>query len=40
MAIRAFKLLDLRIEIASDLKIVDFLNVTLNLNNGTFKPFS
>ena len=38
--IRTFKLLGLWIEIASNLKIVDFLNVTLNLNNGTFKPFS
>ena len=38
--IRAFKLLGFRIQIASNLKIVDFLDVTLNLNNGTFKPFS
>ena len=38
--IRAFKLLGLRIQIASNLKIVDFLDVTLNLDNGTFKPFS
>ena len=38
--IRAFKLLSLRIQIATNLKIVDFLDVTLNLNNGTFKPFS
>ena len=38
--IRAFKLLGLRIEIASNLKIVNFLDVTFNLNNGTFKPFS
>ena len=38
--IRAFKLLGLRIQIASNLKIVDFLDVTLNLNNDTFKPFS
>ena len=38
--IRAFKLLNLRIQIATNLKIVDFLDVTLNLNNGTFKPFS
>ena len=38
--IRAFKLLCLRIQIASNLKIIDFLDVTLNLNNGTFKPFS
>ena len=38
--IRANKLLCLRIQIASSLKIEDFFNVTLNLNNGTFKPFS
>ena len=38
--IRAFKLLGFRIQIASNLKIVNFLDVTLNLNNGTFKPFS
>ena len=31
------RILGLRIEIASNLEIVD---VTLNLNNGTFKPFS
>ena len=37
--IRAFKLLGLRIQTASNVKIVDFLDVTLNLNNGTFKPF-
>ena len=37
--IRAFKLIGLRIEIASNLKIVVFLDVTLNLNNGTFKPY-
>ena len=30
----------LLIEIASNLKIVDFLDVTLNFNNSTFKPFS
>ena len=38
--IRAFKLIDLQIEIVSNLKIVDFLDVAHNLNNGTFKPFS
>ena len=38
--IRSSKLLGLRIEIASNLKIVDFIDVTLNLNNGTFKAFS
>ena len=37
--IKAFKLLGIRIEIASNLKIVYFLDVTLNLDNGTFKPF-
>ena len=38
--IRASKLLGLRIEIASNLKIENFLDVSLNLNNGIFKPFS
>ena len=38
--IRAFKLQGLQIEISSNLKIIDFLDVTLNLNNGTFKTFS
>ena len=38
--IRVFKLLGQRIEIASNLKIVDFLNVTLSLDNGTVKHFS
>ena len=32
--------LGFRIQIASNFKIVDFLDVTLNLNNGTFEPFS
>ena len=38
--IRVFKLLGFRIQIASNLKIIDFLDVTLNLSNGTFKSFS
>ena len=38
--IRTFKWLVLRIEIASNLKIVDFLDVTFNLNNCIFKSFS
>ena len=38
--IRAFKLLGLRNEMGSNLKIVNFLDVTLNLDKGTFKPFS
>ena len=38
--IRAFKLLGIWIEIIPNLKIVDFFDVVLNLNNGAFKPFS
>ena len=38
--IRTFKLLNSRIRIVSNLKIVEFLDVTLNLNYGTLKPFS
>ena len=38
--IRAFNLLGLLIEIVSNLETVDFIDVTFNLNNGTFKPFS
>ena len=38
--VRAFKLKGLRIEIAPNLMIVDFLDVILNLDNGTIKPFS
>ena len=38
--IRVFKLRGMWTEITSNLKIVDFLDVTLNLNNGTLKPFS
>ena len=30
----------LKIEISSDLKIVNFLDVTLNLNDNSYKPFS
>ena len=37
---RAFKSIGLRIEIASNLNIVNFLDVTLKLLNDTFKPFS
>ena len=38
--VRVPRLLGLRIQIASNLKIVDFFDFTLNLNNGTFKSFS
>ena len=30
----------LRIEISSNLKTVNFLDVTLNLSNNSYKPFS
>ena len=38
--IRAFKYMWLKIEISSNLKIVHFLDVTLNLNDNSYKPFS
>ena len=38
--IRAFKYMGLKIEISSNLKIVNFLNITLNLNDNSYKPFS
>ena len=37
--IRAFKLLGFKIEISSNNKIVNFLDVTLDLSNNTYKPF-
>ena len=37
--IRAFKLLGFRIEISSNIKIVNFLDVTLDLSNNSYKPF-
>lgn len=37
--IKAFKFLGFKIEISSNLKIVNFLDVTFNLNNNTYKPF-
>ena len=36
--IRAFKFLGIRIEI-SNIKIVNFLDVTLDLSNNSYKPF-
>ena len=38
--IRSFELQVIRIEIALNLKIVNFLDVMLDLDNGTFKHFS
>ena len=37
--IRAFKLLGFKIEISSNNKIVNILDVTLDLSNNTYKPF-
>ena len=37
--IRAFNLLGFKIEISSNNKIVNFLDVTLDLSNNTYKPF-
>ena len=37
--IRAFKFLGFRIEISSNIKIVNFLDVTLDLSNNSYKPF-
>ena len=36
---RIFVELDLKIEIKTNLKIVDFLDVTFNLTNGMYYPF-
>ena len=38
--IRAFKYIGLKIDISFDLKIVNFLDVTLNLTENSYKPFS
>ena len=37
--IRAFKFLSFKIEVSSNNKIVNFLDVTLDLSNNTYKPF-
>ena len=37
--IRAFKFLGFKIEVSSNNKIVNFLDVTLDLSNNTYKPF-
>ena len=36
---RAFKLLGFKIEVSSNNKIVNFLDVTLDLSNNSYKPF-
>ena len=37
--IRAFKFLGFKIEISSNIKIVNFLDVTLDLSSNSYKPF-
>ena len=37
--IRAFKFLGFKIEVSSNNKIVNFLDVTLNFSNNSYKPF-
>ena len=37
--IRKFKEIGFQIEIAANLKIVDFLDITLDLNRGTYQPY-
>ena len=37
--LQSFKSIDLQIEIATNLPSVDFLDVTLNLKDGTFRPY-
>ena len=37
--IRALKFLGFKIEISSNIKIVNFLDVTLDLSNNSYKPF-
>ena len=37
--LRAFKFLGFKIEVSSNNKIVNFLDVTRNLSNNTYKPF-
>ena len=36
---RAFKFLGFKIEISSNIRIVNFLDVTLDLSNNSYKPF-
>ena len=37
--IQLFKNIDFLIDIETNLKIVNFLDITFNLNNGMFKPY-
>ena len=37
--IKIFKEIDFKIDIETNLKIVDFLDITFNLINGSYKPY-
>ena len=37
--IKIFKDVDFAIEVETNLKIVDFLDITFNLNNDTYRPY-
>ena len=37
--IKIFKDIGFAIDVETNLKIVDFLDITFNLNNGTYKPY-
>ena len=39
LVIKTFKDFGFKIEIKTNLKIAEFLDVTLNLNKGTYSPF-
>ena len=38
-AIKTFKDVGFKIDIKTNLKVVDFLDATFNLSNGTYKPY-
>ena len=37
--IKIFKGIGFAIDVKTNLKIVDFLDITFNLNNGTYRPY-
>ena len=37
--IKTFKDMGFDIDVETNLKIVDFLDITFNLNNGTYRPY-
>ena len=37
--IKIFKTIGFKTEIKTNLKVVDFLDITSNLSNGTYKPY-